>query len=107
MIQALLRSDIWGLYERSPSEKKGHKFEEYEERIRRKVYHDFRLDTIPYYADVDKSAMGQSQMTFLWKLEYFKLPGRDIAVLEKILISDSCQRPTATEILQSGWLDDI
>jgi len=109
MIQAYLRPDIWGLYDRLPEETTIDKTKEYEERIRSEIFHDFRLSLVPYYQNCKKLWPKQDperdEVTFQSILEYLGFARDDIYILEKILVADPGQRPTARDILQNGWLD--
>lgn len=109
MIQAYLRPEIWGLYDRLPEESTLDKSESYEERVRVDIFHDFRLDAMPYYQqckdrwpdwDVDRE-----DVTIRSILQYLQLPEEDIRLLENVLIPDPNLRPTAEDILSGGWID--
>ncbi|RHZ65254.1 hypothetical protein CDV55_106876 [Aspergillus turcosus] len=108
MIQACLRPDIWGLYDQLPDESTLN-MALYEERVRCDIFHDFRLNSIPYYQqckdrwpELDPE---REETTIRSILEYLQFPEQDIYLLERVLVPDPGARPTAKEILDNGWLD--
>jgi hypothetical protein len=110
MIQAYIRPDIWGLYDRLPKEASLDMTQEYEERVKYDVFHDFRLNSIPFYQQCKdrwpELNPGREEVTIRSILEYLQFPEEDIHLLEKVLIPDPTARPTAKEILSNGWLDE-
>ena len=108
MIQAYLRADIWGLYDRLPEESTLDMTRRYEERVRFDTFHDFRLNSIPYYQQCKERwpelDPERQEVTLRSILEYLQFPEEDIQLLEKVLVPDPSARPTAKKILRSGWL---
>lgn len=88
MIQAYLRPDIWGLYDQLPEESTPNMTQDYEERVRFDMFHDFRLDSIPYYQQCKERwpelDPGREAVTIRTILEYLQFPEEDICLLEKI-----------------------
>jgi hypothetical protein len=109
MIQAYLRPDIWGLYDRLPEESTLDMAQKYEQRVRHNIFHDFRLSSIPYYQQCKdrwpELDPRRKDITLHSILEYFGFPEEDIYLLERVLVPEPGARPTAKEILWSGWLD--
>ena len=111
MIQAYLRPEIWGLYDRLPEEFTLDTTKQYEERVQSEIFHDFRLSSIPYYQQCKENwperIPERDEVTFRSILEYLQFPQEDIRILEKVLVPDPGARPTAGEILRYGWLDTM
>ncbi|KAI9729811.1 MAG: hypothetical protein M1834_006559 [Cirrosporium novae-zelandiae] len=109
MVQAYLRSDIWGLYDMLPEETTVEKTEDYEKRIQSEIFHDFRLDSVTHYQKCKelwpKKNPEREGIIFQSILEYLGFARDDIGILEKVLIPDPKQGPTAGDILRKGWLD--
>lgn len=109
MIQAYLRPESWGLYDRLPEEFTLDTTKQYEERVRSEIFHDFQLSSIPYYQQCKEywpeRVPERDEMTFRSILEYLHFANEDIRIVEKVLVPDPGARPTAREILCSGWLD--
>lgn len=109
MIQAYLRPDIWGLYDRLPEESSLDMTQRYEERVTCDIFHDFRLNSVPFYEQCKDRwpewDPEREEVTIRSILESLQFPDEDIHLLEKVLIPDPRARPAAKEILHSGWLD--
>lgn len=109
MIQAYIRPDIWGLYDRLPKESTPDATRTYEERVKQDIFHDFRLRSIRFYEECKdrwpKPDPNRKDVAIRSILEYLEFPENEIYFLEKVLDPDPTTRPTAKEILESGWLD--
>ncbi|KAF3482572.1 uncharacterized protein GIQ15_05331 [Arthroderma uncinatum] len=107
MIQAYLRPDIWGLYDRLPDESAADATQRYEERVRVDLFHDFRLYDIPFFEqckdrwpELDPE---REEVTLRAILEHLQFPEEDIHLLETVMIPDPKARPTATDILRISF----
>ncbi|KKZ67282.1 hypothetical protein EMCG_07028 [[Emmonsia] crescens] len=109
MIQAYLRPDIWGLYDRLPEESSLDMTQMYEDRVRYDIFHDFRLSLAPYYQQCKdrwpRLDPEREEITIRSVLEYLEFLEEDILLLERVLIPEPGLRPTIKEILHNGWLD--
>lgn len=109
MIQAYLRPDIWGLYDRLPEESSLDMTQIYEDRVRYDIFHDFRLSLAPYYQQCKdcwpRLDPEREEITIRSILKYLEFLEEDILLLERVLIPDPKLRPTVKEILHNGWLD--
>jgi hypothetical protein len=80
----------------------------YEERVRFDIFHDFKLNSIPYYKQCKERwpelDPERQEVTIRSILEYLQFPEKDVHLLERVLVPDPSGRPTPNEILHSGWL---
>ncbi|KAM5431293.1 mitogen-activated protein kinase kinase kinase [Microsporum canis] len=108
MIQAYLRPDIWGLYDRLPDESTADTTQIYEERVRVDVFHDFKLYNIPFFEQCKDSwpelDPEREEVTIRSILEYLQFPEEDIHLLERVMVPEPKARPTAKDILRQGWI---
>ncbi|QKX58833.1 uncharacterized protein TRUGW13939_05961 [Talaromyces rugulosus] len=111
MVQACIRPDIWGLYDRLHEESTLEATTAYEERVRQDIFHDFRLYSIRLYEECEDRWPGldpdRKDVTIRSILEYLQFPENEICFLQEVLNPDPTARPTAKAILDSGWLDNL